>query len=54
MRRGSFGDPMALSGLLLGFGIIAAGIAQVVVGQLLRSAVDTADNTRQMLEIMRR
>ncbi|MFO1032676.1 MAG: hypothetical protein U1E15_00720 [Hyphomicrobiales bacterium] len=43
---------IALTPLLISLSVVIAGIVQVAVGQILRATVDTADNTRRMLEIM--
>lgn len=44
---------MGTMGLVGGVSLIVSGIVQIAVGQLLRATVDTADNTREMLAIMR-
>jgi hypothetical protein len=51
--RGEFADQMMILGMAgLAVGSILAGIFLVAVGQMLRATLDTADNTRQMLDIM--
>lgn len=47
------GSYMGTMGLVGGVSLIVSGIVQIAVGQLLRATVDTADNTREMLAIMR-
>jgi hypothetical protein len=48
--RGNF----ALMGLLPALGGVISGLLLVMAGQLTRATVDTADNTGQMLSVMKR
>ena len=53
-QQGVYSDHVMMFGMAgLTVGSILAGIVLVAVGQMLRATLDTADNTRQMLEIMR-
>ncbi len=45
---------MALMGLLPAFAGLIGGLLLVMLGQLTRATVDTADNTGQLLSVMKK
>lgn len=53
VQQGIYSDHIMLLGMGgLTVGCVLMGIILVAVGQMLRATLDTADNTRQMLDIM--
>jgi hypothetical protein len=55
VQKGVYSDHMMLLGVGgLTVGSVLTGVILVAVGQMLRATLDTADNTRLMLEQMQR
>jgi hypothetical protein len=55
VQKDTYSDHTMVLGMAgLTVGTILAGIILIAIGQMLRATLDTADHTRQMLDIMQR